>query len=110
MTCSSRPRWPKSAPILSPRHLRQGKVLYDWLKLSFADPAAQAEFASVLMRLTRRYWGYYGLPPSWVPLSEQAGLWNKALQECGYDVPSEACQVLGLAGYRNRSPVKEEDR
>lgn len=56
---------------------------------------ARNKLASAIMSLTYEHWGYNGLGPSFIPLDDQAAIWNAALRRLGYPVSVNNCLVVG---------------
>lgn len=90
---------PDELPVLCREDLAAGRTLRDWLDDCLPPgryvASAREELASALMVAAWAAYGYYGLPPAFVPAADQAALWNEALRRLGYGVPAHACVVLG---------------
>jgi len=70
-----------------------------WIELclprDFYSPSVRNRLAGAIMDLTWKTWGYNGIGPSFVPLDDQAAIWNAALRKLGYPVSQHNCLVLG---------------
>lgn len=70
-----------------------------WLNLclppDYYSGSARNKLAAAIMDVTWSTWGYNGIGPSFIPLDDQAAIWNSALKKLGYPVSPHVCLVLG---------------
>mgnify|MGYP005853547975 CR=1 FL=1 len=81
--------------------------LTTWLDLclpaDYYSRVARNKLCAAIMDVTWKTWGYNGIGPSFIPLDDQAAIWNSALKKLGYPVAQHNCLVLGPQRIRKES-------
>lgn len=72
------------------------------LPADYYSSAARNKLGSAIMSLTWKHWGYNGIGPSFIPLDDQAAIWNAALRQLGYPVSPHNCIILGPRGKKEK--------